>query len=428
MSQKYNIVLLSNQFYDQPLKTNKWHVSTRLAAQGHNVIFVDPPTRFKVLKEAIKSPIQFLSTLFSPIKKLDSGVYKYTPINLFNFGLFSRLNIRLQIRVIDRQLAAFEKNPSVLWIYHFDYPALEDLVRSLQFDVKLYDVVDEYAAFPEYSRKVKTNTGLVSIIQSFDDWMKIRLNQDGLSGKDWVIKREYWLSEVCDLIFASAPGLVLKFENILKNQHSIKSVHFIPNSGDYQRFKDSKTYKERVPQDLEILPRPRITYAGAIDTYKMNLPLVEACARTYPDYSFVLLGPEKVSDLDLTQLKKLSNVTFLGTRPYESLPYYFAGSDVFVIPYNLNEYTIGGCFPVKFHDALSAGLPVVVTDMPAYKPFSDVCYIAKTESDYVSMIKLALEEDNEQKFNARREVAKNNSWEGKVSKQLQIISTFLTKK
>ncbi len=430
MEQKYNIVILSNQFYDQPLKTNKWHVATRLAALGHNVIFVDPPTRFKVFKSVIKSPKDFFSILFRPIKKLESEVFLYTPINLFNFGVFSKINSFFQIKNLKNKLLEFGPAPTILWIYHFDFPGLENLVSSVKFDLKLYDVVDEYTAFPEYSKKAKTNTGLVLIIQSFDEALKIKLNQGGLSGKDWVINRESWLTEISDLIFASAPGLVLKFTKILSEKSLKKDVHFVPNSGDYQRYKDVKEYKKSIPSDIEILPRPRICYAGAIDTYKMNLPLVELAAKAYPEYSFVLLGPEKVSDpdLDLSGLKKLSNVTFLGTRPYESMPYYFAGSDAFIIPYNLNDYTVGGCFPVKFHDALSAGLPVIVTNMPAYTPFSDVCYIAKSDKEFVEMIKEALEEDNEQKFAQRQAVAKNNSWDGKVKTQLSLISDFLASK
>ena len=44
---KYNFVILSNQPFDQDLKTNKWHVAKRLAKREHKVIFVDPPLRFK---------------------------------------------------------------------------------------------------------------------------------------------------------------------------------------------------------------------------------------------------------------------------------------------------------------------------------------------------------------------------------------------
>ena len=47
---KYTFLILSNQPFDFELKTNKWHIADKLAKRGHNVLFVDPPLRFKALK------------------------------------------------------------------------------------------------------------------------------------------------------------------------------------------------------------------------------------------------------------------------------------------------------------------------------------------------------------------------------------------
>lgn len=423
---KYNIVCLSNQPFDQPLKTNKWYVMTRLSSLGHNVIFVDPPTRFKGLKALLKGEISLLRFL-SGIKKEAQNLVVYSPINLFNFKPFSRYNTFIHAAKINSLLSKFENKPVIVWIYHFDFPDLENFIKELKYDLLIYDVVDEYSAFPEYSDNKTVNKGLVALIQKLDTFLKIKLNQYGLAGKAWVEHREAWLVELADFIFASAPALVIKFQNILKKlEKSEDLVFFMPNAGDYNRFKNVRAYRDQVPEDLTKIPRPRIITAGAIDSYKMNLTLIEMCARAYPQYSFVLIGPEKVSDpdLDLRALKSLKNVYFPGTRANETMPYYFAGADAFIIPYNLNDYTIG-CFPVKFHDALSAGLPVIVTNLPAYKPFVDVCYVAKNDEEYINLIKLALEEDSEKKFKERQAVAKENSWENKVENQLKIIDERL---
>ncbi|MBP8961116.1 hypothetical protein KBG31_02745, partial [Patescibacteria group bacterium] len=90
-----------------------------------------------------------------------------------------------------------------------------------------------------------------------------------------------------------------------------------------------------------------------------------------------------------------------------------------------NEYTVGGCFPVKFHDALAAGLPTVVTDLPAYAPFKEVSYVAKTHEEFVSLVKKALIENDRSKELERQKVAEQNDWDGKVEKMLQIISENL---
>ena len=95
-----------------------------------------------------------------------------------------------------------------------------------------------------------------------------------------------------------------------------------------------------------------------------------------------------------------------------------------IIPYQLNAYTIGGCFPVKFHEALAAGLPTIVTDLPAYYPFRDVCYIAKDHSQFSEFVGKAIKDDSQEKIRARMEVASKNNWEGKVDQLLNILSSY----
>jgi glycosyltransferase involved in cell wall biosynthesis len=107
------------------------------------------------------------------------------------------------------------------------------------------------------------------------------------------------------------------------------------------------------------------------------------------------------------------------------MPKYYAGFDVTIIPYLLNDYTVGGCFPVKFHEGLAAGVPSVVTNLPAYAPFADVCYISKSANEFSQNIRRALEEDSEIKVKERQHVAKDNNWEGKVAKMLALIQSFI---
>lgn len=427
--QKYNIIIFSNQFFDQPLKTNKWHVATRLASLGHNVIFVDPPTRFKTLKNFFVGKLSFRRIL-SGVKKEKGNLIVYTPMNLFSFKPFSLINCAYHSKKVNKLIANFDSVPVIAWIYHFDFPDLPDFLETMNYDLLVYDVVDEYTAFPEYSLGVRLNEGIVAMIQKLDDLLKIRINQKGIFGKDWVVEREKWLAETCDLIFASAPALVLKFKKILTAlQKDSGKVYYVPNSGDYIRFKDSKKLSDQIPKDMAAIPRPRIVLAGAIDSYKLNLGLIEKCARYFSNYSFILIGPKKVSDpnLNLGRFEELTNMYFLGERSYDLMPNYFAGTDVFIIPYNLNDYTIGGCYPVKFHDALSAGLPVVVTNLPVYHEFSKVCYIAKNEEEFINYIKMSLEEDSLVKIKARQDVAKMNSWEIKVSNQLSLIDRYINR-
>jgi len=71
---------------------------------------------------------------------------------------------------------------------------------------------------------------------------------------------------------------------------------------------------------------------------------------------------------------------------------------------------------------LAAGIPLVVTDLPSYYPFSDVCYISKNYDEFSNNIKIAMEENSDEKAKMRMEVAKKNTWEGKISAMLGYIN------
>lgn len=396
-NQKYNIICFSNQLWDFPNWTNKRHVMTRLARQGHNIVFVDPPINFGfVLVRQILKGLWSLSRIFTMTKEdADSGAKIYSPINFIPDTKFCA---KYQLWLIKR-LAKKNFDPTretILWIYHVQIKELFYFVENLDHDVLIYDCVDNYAAFPDNQSKF---SAIISKAELPD--------------------QEERLTKMADLVFASAPGLVIKLQKYRD------TVHFTPNVGDYHKFKDAKKIQD-LPKDIKALKRPLIGFAGALDTYKFDLELFKKIAADNPSYSFVLIGQIAMKDRDATLesigLAEYDNVHFLGYIPYDVLENYYAAFDAYIIPYALNDYTIGGCFPVKFHDALAVGLPTIVTDLPAYSPFKDVSYISKSYQEFSDNIGRALKEDNPERIKARKDVAKENNWDGKVEKMLTLIS------
>jgi hypothetical protein len=392
--EKYNIICLSNQLWDYPLWTNKKHVMSRMSKLGHNVLFVDPPinTGFVFFKQIKLGKWPFLRLLFQT--KKENGLTVFTPLNFAPFWeTLSKLHV-FRINQLANKLFKknTKKNKTVLWIYHVEITELKNYVEGIDHDVLVYDCVDEYSAFPRYDTKEK---------------------------KEKILEIERYLTKSSDLVFASAPGLVEK----LSKENS--NTHFTPNVGDYEKFVDAKNYKKRLPKEFSGLQRPIIGYTGAIDEYKFDKELMKKVAQDYPNYSFVLIGPKALKDREATKeelgFDGLDNIHFWGTKPYSEIHKYFGGFDVFIIPYQLSDYTVGGCFPVKFHDGLAVGLPVVVTDLPAYAPFTQECYVSKSYNEFSQNIRRALEEDNDKRVRERKKVAKENNWDGKVDKMLKLI-------
>ncbi|MFH1648182.1 MAG: glycosyltransferase family 1 protein, partial [Patescibacteria group bacterium] len=76
------------------------------------------------------------------------------------------------------------------------------------------------------------------------------------------------------------------------------------------------------------------------------------------------------------------------------------------------------------HEYLASGYPVVVTDLPAYTPFSDVCYISKDYNEFSQNIRKGLEEDSDPMVKKRQKVASQNTWDQKVAKMLSLINNL----
>ena len=395
--EKYNIICFSNQLWDFPNWTNKRHVMHRLAKQGHNVIFVDPPINmgFVFFRQILRGFWSLGRLLLQSKVDRNSGARIFTPVNILPF---SNITSKYQIFFIKLLInSLFDKNrKTIIWVYHVQMKELFKYLDEFDHNILVYDCVDNYDAFPE-------NQGIFSAIVS----------------KEELPKQEKQLTEMADVVFATAPGLVDKLKRWREN------VYFTPNVGDYPKFNNAKKITE-LPEDIIDIKRPIIAFTGALDSYKFDLDLFKKLVEIYPSYSFVLIGQIAMKDrgttLEAIGLGGYDNLYFLGQKDYAVMQNYYAAFDVYIIPYVLNDYTVGGCFPVKFHESLAVGLPTVVTNMPAYLPFRDVSYISKNHDEFIANVQLALKEDNPEKIKARQRVAKENDWDGKVEKMLEIIS------
>lgn len=382
---KYNIICLSNQLWNYKLPTNKKHVMSRASKLGHNVVFVDPPINtgrifFRQIQRGEWSLARLLSSQYE-----EGGVKIFTPLNFIPFyKLLARFHAAKINEIAKKNFDP--KRKTLLWIYHVEIDGLETYLETVDYDFLIYDCVDNYVGFPKYSTSEK---------------------------KEKLIYQEQYLTSKASIVFASAPGLMDKLKKFNEK------VFYTPNVGDFENYSRAPEFKNDLPEDIAKIPSPRIGFIGAVDEYKFDRELLKFIAGNYPSYSFVIIGPVALKDREASTKELgfagLKNVYFLGSKPYKDTPRYMAGIDIVIIPFVLNDYTVGGCFPLKFHDALSAGLPVVVTDLPAYRPFEDYCYVSKSYNEFSQNIRRAFEEDTEEKKKARIEIARKNSWESKVA-------------
>src|SRR6202040_822700 len=110
----------------------------------------------------------------------------------------------------------------------------------------------------------------------------------------------------------------------------------------------------------------------------LDWPLLLKLTAAHPEWSFVFVGPRKGhAEIDqlLEQLSRQPNVYFLGGKATESLGGYPQHFDVCIMPYLPDDYT-KYIYPLKMHEYLASGTPVVSTPIRSVLDFGNVVALA----------------------------------------------------
>lgn len=192
--------------------------------------------------------------------------------------------------------------------------------------------------------------------------------------------------------------------------------YYVPNGVDVEMFERKKYEKfDRTKK----VSGPILGLVGTIDE-RIDLDLIVYVVENIPESTVLLVGPVQTR---LGDLHQHSRVIITGKRGYEEIPFFINQFDVGLIPYCVNEVT-EAVYPVKLHEYLILGKPVVSTDLPEVRPFSNVVWIAKTKGEFVRNIGRALKEKNADSRKKRIEIAKENSWEKRVDQIERIVTKY----
>lgn len=229
--------------------------------------------------------------------------------------------------------------------------------------------------------------------------------------RDKTIAFERELCQKADIVFTTAATL-LESKRVYNPE-----THLALHGVDQAHFARALDPATELAPEMRDLPHPVVGFVGLIQDW-VDLELVRYMAERHRDWTLVLVGKSLV---DLSSIERLPNVKLLGRKPYESLPSYLKGFDVGIIPFKLNELT-RNVNPIKLREYLSAGLPVVSTEMfevaryvKSQGNLANACTVVTHQEDFDAAVARALATDSAEARRARSEAMQAETWERKVA-------------
>ena len=277
--------------------------------------------------------------------------------------LFDRLRLARAARRLRRQGCG----RIVLYLWRPEFARVLDL---LQHDLSCYHINDEYT------------------------FSSVELPIDPVEER--LIRR-------AGLVFIHSPALLHKKGHL--NPHTL----LVPNGVNYAEYARPRPE----PSDIRGIPHPRVGYTGVIKS-QMDFPLLVHLARRHPGWSFVFVGPRgNVSGQEslLAELERLPNVYLIGGRSVAELPAYVQHFDAGMLCYVVNDYT-KFIYPLKMHEYLACGRPVVGSPIRTLQDFAHVVALARDPDEWSRALATALEPSalSAENVRARQEVARGFDW------------------
>lgn len=340
------------------MKQRPQHLMRELAKK-HEILYIEPAYDWSRAVKYRKNKGNWPKTFYQPIQ----GLSVFVPCMPLSIRRYPKLNSKIRKLFFCRQALAVIKKTNfqnaVLWIQ--DIYAI-DILKYLPENKMIYDCCDEVAEF---------SSAYVDLARG---------NEEKLIKK-------------ASIVFTSAQNL---YDRIVKQN---ANTFLVRNGAEFEHFYRDKEYQKDTPK------KKIAGFVGAISDW-VNIEMIISAAKALPDVDFHMVGP---INTDVSSLKKMENVKFFGKQDYEKLPEFYHSFTVGIIPFRINKLTLG-VNPIKFYEYCAAGKPVVATSLPELKQYEPNIYCIDTVEEFVKAIEKAIKEEDQSRYNARIEIAKENSW------------------
>jgi glycosyltransferase involved in cell wall biosynthesis len=373
-----DILCFSHDWTGDPL--SKTHLM-RVLSRENRILWINaianrmPTTSTKDLSRIVKK----LKSFTEPIREVEKNIFVLNPLAIPTYGneAVRKFNQTFLIRQVKKAMRKLKFENPINMVFN---PAAGLLAGKLNESELIYYCVDEYTAF----------TGAASGLKEIEED----------------------LFKKSDLVIVSAEKL---FES---KRHFNENTFVIRHGTDWKHFRKSLDENTHIPDEIADLPKPIIGFHGLLADW-VDFELLRKTAEHFKNGSVVLIGKITVdAEKKVKILDGISNIHFLGRKPYAELPNYCKGFDVALNPFEINELTLAAN-PLKVREYLAAGLQVVSTDIPEVRVLKD-CLVGENHTDFIEKIELALK--NPKPKSEISDAIKHESWEAKIDELRLIMS------
>lgn len=367
-----SVICLSDRDWDF-LWMRPQEIMSRFARHGNKVLFIEAlGLRSPGLRDSariVKRLRNWLIQQVQGIRQVEENLWVYSPVIIpfFDVKGVNLINRIILGSSVSRLIKRLRFSRPIIWTYYPTQTAL-GLIDSLDYKLLVYDYMDAWTHNP------------------------------GGVAKGFAQGEEECLCKA-DLVFTTSEILYAK-----ANRYN-SWTYRLAAAVNLDHFSQLDSERVAPPAELADIAEPRIGYFGQIDR-RLDFDLLQHVAYTHPDWSLVMLGAVRT---DVSSLRKLPNVYFLGMKQHQDLSRYLAELDVLTIPYVINDFTVP-IYPAKIYECFAVGKPVVTTDLPELRPLEGVIRIARGKTDFVYHISRALLGEYDGLTRRQRKIARQNSW------------------
>jgi teichuronic acid biosynthesis glycosyltransferase TuaH len=341
------LIIHSTNYWQGNLQFRRHQIAKIAAQRNYEVHFVNP----------VFSVLSFITD--KECRKIYFDFFRGETKNSFNVSIFTLPPLLpfarkiYFVRVLNALLSGILGNryyrkllPLERESVHIYYEPM-DYYKSLfiKNGIHIYECVDDHAEYPPNFRNKRS----------------IKMIEEKLIG-------------LCTFVTATSVYLLERISKIKKE------VTYIPNGVESKRFSTTNT----VERSKDAVHEPvTLIYVGAIMEW-FDFEIVKYVAERRPEWVINLVGPQTVRT---DYFHKNKNVHCFGSIPQQEIPDHLFSADVGIIPFTINDLT-RSVNPLKMYEYLSAGLPVVSTELPEVETLRDneVIFTAKDGKEFIERI------------------------------------------